>query len=178
VRQRLDSVLEEAISLLRPVGAYRVVEGTRAAALGVPGVSLMAGLAVCTIGPELEAEVAQRTATDRLLDALLLDTMGSVAADAAADALNRELCTVAHGLGKFTGPRSSPGYPGWGLERQGDLLALLPCPAIGIGLTESLMMVPRKSVSFAVAFHDHPVTHDASPCARCDRHDCTLRQPA
>src|SRR5690606_32635022 len=81
----------------------------------------------------------------------------------------------AQGRGLHTGPRASPGYPGWALGHQRDLLAALPVEAIGISLTESLMMVPRKSVSFAVAFHAAAVARDADRCARCDRRDCALR---
>ncbi len=175
VRERLDGIWLEGLALLRPRGAFSLVGEATAAALAVPEPGVLVGLGACTIGEELETEVARRTDAGRPLDALLLDALGSVAAEASADALNQELCRVAQGRGLRTGPRSSPGYPGWGLEHQRDLLAALPVEAIGISLTESLMMVPRKSVSFAVAFHAHAVARDPGRCARCERRDCAFR---
>jgi hypothetical protein len=176
VRRRLEVILEEAVPLLAPRGSYRIVEGTRAAALGVPNASLEVGLALCTVGARLEDEVARRSADDRLLEALILDTIGSVAAEAAADALNRELCGAARARGRFAGPRCSPGYPGWELERQPELLAMLPAGLLGVSLTDGVMMVPRKSVSFAVPLLKEPPLHDGGACSRCSRPDCTFRR--
>ena len=175
VRQRLAGICEAAGPLLRPQGSCRVVEGTRAAALGVPELGLFVGLALCTIGPALEKEVAALSAGDRLLEALLLDTVGSVAAEAAADALNRELCADARAQGFHAGPRSSPGYSGWPLERQRDLLTLLPAQELGVTLTDGNMMVPEKSVSFAVPYLEAPWSGAVGPCRRCTRPDCAFR---
>ena len=47
--------------------------------------------------------------------------------------------------------RYSPGYGDWPLDAQRELLALLDTPrAIGVSLTDSLLMVPSKSVSAVI----------------------------
>jgi hypothetical protein len=57
------------------------------------------------------------------------------------------------------------------------LLALLPARALGITLTTGLMMIPRKSVSFAVSFEERPPKgHRArSACERCGLERCRHR---
>jgi hypothetical protein len=176
VRRRLDAARWESGPLLAGRGAWRVVEGTRAAALGVPASGPEVGLALCTIGSVLENAAARHSANGDLLDALLLDTIGSVAAEAAAEAMNRQLCAMARTRGLYAGARCSPGYPGWALEKQVDLLALLPAAQLGVKLTEGLMMVPRKSVSFAVPFQEAMPAQGGGPCARCGRQACGFRQ--
>jgi cobalamin-dependent methionine synthase I len=105
---------------------------------------------------------------NRLLDALLLDAIGSAAAEAAADALNLALCEVAGARGLFAAPRVSPGYGAWDVRFQVKLLALLPAAELGVTLTTGQMMVPRKSVSFAVSF-EQEARQGHSPGSRCER---------
>ena len=114
-----------------------------------------------------------------LLDALLLDAIGSAAAEAAADALNESLCEEARAEGLHAAPRVSPGYGAWDVAHQRALLALLPAAELGISLTSGQMMVPRKSVSFAVRFEcaARPGA-EATLCARCGMASCRHRRPA
>ncbi len=173
----LDGMWEGALTLLHPRGAYRVVDGARAAAAGMPAPGRRVGVAVCTIGPELEGVSSQCVARGRLLDALLLDAVGSAAADAVADSLNLALCTVADEGGWYATPRVSPGYGEWDVACQRRLLALLPAARLGISLTAGQMMVPRKSVSFAVSFVERPPDghHPGSACERCGLERCRHR---
>jgi hypothetical protein len=173
----LDGMWEGALALLHPRGAYRVVDGESAAAAGMPAPARRVGVAVCTIGPELEGVSAQCVTRGRLLDALLLDAIGSAAADAAADSLNLALCTVADGGGWYATPRVSPGYGAWDVACQSRLLALLPAARLGISLTSGQMMIPRKSVSFAVGFAERPPNghRPGSACERCGLERCRHR---
>lgn len=176
-QERLAELWPMALGLLHPRGAHRVVERARAAAAGMPEAAARVGVAVCTIGPELEKASADCAAGGELLDALLLDAVGSAAAEAAADSLNLALCTVAADAGVHAAPRVSPGYGSWDVSFQGKLLALLPARALGITLTTGLMMIPRKSVSFAVSFEERPPKgHRArSACERCGLERCRHR---
>jgi hypothetical protein len=173
----LDEMWEGALALLHARGAYRVVDRPTAAAAGMPDAAREVGLAVCTIGPELEGVCAECVPQGRLLDALLLDAVGSAAADAAADSLNLALCTAADESGLYTTPRVSPGYGEWDVACQRELLALLPAGELGITLTSGCMMVPRKSVSFAVAFVERPPSghRPGSACERCGLERCRHR---
>jgi hypothetical protein len=57
------------------------------------------------------------------------------------------------------------------------LLALLPAAELGITLTSGQMMIPRKSVSFAVSFEERaPDEHrPGSACERCGLERCRHR---
>jgi hypothetical protein len=174
---RLDELWPGAVALLHPRGAYRVVRSGEATAAGMPGAGGEAGVAVCTIGPALEEASAACAAKGELVDALLLDAVGSAAAEAAADSLNLVLCTVAADAGRYAAPRVSPGYGSWDVSFQRSLLALLPAAELGITLTSGQMMIPRKSVSFAVSFEERaPDGHrPGSACERCGLERCRHR---
>jgi hypothetical protein len=177
VAERLDELWADALALVDGRGAYRVVDAAAARAAGMPGPEDRVGVAVCTIGPALEAAGNEHVAAGRLIDALIVEAIGSAAAEAAADSLNEKLCHVAIGLGLRAAPRVSPGYGAWDTAAQRDLLALLPVADLGITLTDGGMMVPRKSVSFAVGLAP-PSTVQArpgSPCRECGLERCRHR---
>jgi hypothetical protein len=174
---RLDELWPWALSMLRARGAYRVVSSAEATAAGMPEAGREAGVGVCTIGPDLEEACAACAAKGEVVDALLLDAVGSAAAEAAADSLNLALCTVAADTGRYAAPRLSPGYGSWDVRFQRKLLALLPAAELGITLTSGQMMIPRKSVSFAVSFEERaPDGHrPGSACERCGLERCRHR---
>ena len=73
--------------------------------------------------------------------------------------------------------RISPGYGGWHLASQEALFARLPHRAIGVRLEHSLLMVPRKSVSFAMWLGaDARPLAGLSGCARCELESCRYRR--
>ena len=138
-------------------------------------------VAVCTLSSALEDESRRRGDRGEVLDAMILDAFGSAAAEAAADALNGEICVWAHARGWHPAPRVSPGYGAWDVRAQADLLALLPAKELGIRLTGGLMMVPRKSVSFAVPMTEAAPEEGAGPrsrCQRCGQERCPYRAEA
>jgi hypothetical protein len=174
VEERFLELWERAMSLLRPRGDYRVVSLAEAAEAGMPLPSERVGVGLCTIGGAVEEESLKRSGEGAPLDALILDAVGSAAAEAAADALNALLCAEAGRTGLFASPRVSPGYGKWEVSCQRKLLALQPAKDLGVSLTEGLMMVPRKSVSFAVNFlKAAPRGYGRSTrCARCGLRNC------
>jgi hypothetical protein len=174
---RMDVLWAEAIAALHPRGAYAVVGRERGLQAGMPDPATLVGVAVCTIGAALEDESARRADSGELLDALVLDAIGSAAAEAAADALNLRLCDIAAERDLEAAPRVSPGYGEWDTAGQVGLLALLPIAELGIRLTSGAMMVPRKSVSFAVNLAPTGVLgpHPASRCERCGLLRCRHR---
>ena len=164
--KRLEELLPVALPLIRPRGAYAVVSRDEVAAAEMPEPGERVGVGVVTIGRALEDRIARCIASSALLDALVLDAIGSAAAEAAADALNLELCSVARSEGLEAAARVSPGYGNWDTGAQRPLLALLPIAGLGIRLTSGAMMVPRKSVSFAVSF-ERPGRRESLAPARC-----------
>jgi len=57
------------------------------------------------------------------------------------------------------------------------LLAMLPAWRVGVSLTEGMMMIPRKSVRFAVRLSSDADAGrtDRRHCTRCDLQGCAYR---
>ncbi len=178
VARRFDEIWQEGHALVRPRGACRLVDGEQVAATGMPRSTARVVVAVCTVGAALEDESRRRGDRGEVLDAMLLDAFGSAAAESAADALNGMICLWAHQQGLHPAPRVSPGYGRWGVEAQADLLGLLPGADVGIELTSTLMLVPHKSVSFAVRFPEKKPSaiSRAHKCKHCGLLDCPYRE--
>jgi cobalamin-dependent methionine synthase I len=132
---------------------------------------------VCTIGPRLETKVADYFAENDPLRAILLDGIGS----AAVDSLTQEVCKVmiyeASSRGYETGSSLSPGMLGFPISEQWRLFELMPAEQIGVSLTSSGMMVPRKSLSMVIGIGPRmPTWTQAEFCTHCSlRKTCTHR---
>jgi hypothetical protein len=108
--------------------------------------SLAYGFAV-TIGSHLEKkrdEYSKRKDNSR---ALILDAVGSVTAEEAANITNSQIKKEAEAKGLKITLRFSPGYGDWELSGQKDFLNWLGAENIGIKLTGNFQMLPEKSVS-------------------------------
>ncbi|MEW6071496.1 MAG: vitamin B12 dependent-methionine synthase activation domain-containing protein [Planctomycetota bacterium] len=172
-------VFEEELALAAGlVEARAVVQAFETAPPGSDFVSAgePVALVVCTIGIALERRVHDLMAAGDVARAMMLDAIGSAAAEEAADASNHALCAEALAEGRRPDRRGSPGYGKWKLVEQRWIFSLLDPAAIGVSLTERCMMIPAKSVSFGL-----PLTggeRHASPdrrCVRCGMTDCAYR---
>ncbi len=162
-------------------GGTRDTRVTAVGAAGSRGASIPAALeialSICTIGPALEERVSEYSAAGELTRGLILDAAGSVLAEAVCDYANERICAEAAGRSLHTTCRVSPGYGRWRIEEQKVVFDLLPADSIGVTLTKSFMMIPRKSVSFAVQLTtERPHGQPSSPCAICGREDCEFRR--
>lgn len=177
VGKRLGELWRACAGLVMPRGVFRMATRAQAEAAGMPQASARVGLGLCTIGPALEEEGRLAGEGGRALDALIMDSFGSAAAEAAADALNEQLCTHARAQSQRARARVSPGYGRWGIDSQPSLLGLLAADKLGIKLTSGLMMTPRKSVSFAVRLEQYEGAQerDTGRCARCGLENCAYR---
>ncbi|MFH1369003.1 MAG: vitamin B12 dependent-methionine synthase activation domain-containing protein [Elusimicrobiota bacterium] len=104
------------------------------------------GFAV-TIGPFLEDKRNEYIKDNLTTKALMLDAVGSVAAEELAETVNAQISAEAEKEGFKTTRRFSPGYGDWKLEGQKDFLDWLGAKTIGIKLTGSSQMLPEKSIS-------------------------------
>jgi hypothetical protein len=133
-------------------------------------------LCLVTIGEKLEAAVREYKSQGHLGRALVLDTYGSAAAEAAAEAANEMIEREITNQGMYCSPRFSPGYACWDVKEQGWILPVLESEELGVSLTDGFMMNPRKSVSFAVTYADTPVDsrHEHS-CNSCGMVGCLYK---
>jgi hypothetical protein len=172
----IDSSIERARELLSTAGIYVIASGSDLAGSTVfEGLERLA-YCVCTIGPELETEVTRLSKGDELTRAVVLDAAGSVAAEAVAEHMDRSIREAAALEGLKTSCRASPGYGDWDVSEQRALFRIVPAGRIGVRLSESAMMIPRKSVSFAVHIAEHPARmRSENSCRNCDHVDCPYR---
>ena len=104
------------------------------------------GFAV-TIGAALEEKRNEYVTAKETTRALMLDAIGSVAAEELAEITNQQIKAEVILSGNLTTMRFSPGYGNWPLNAQKDFLNWIGAHSIGIKLTPSFQMLPEKSVS-------------------------------
>jgi hypothetical protein len=127
-------------------------------------------LAVCTIGPALEERMAALFAEGDALRALALEGAGIAAIRQVVNTVGVSICDAATGRGLSVGMRASPGQEGWQIQQQRVLFGLMPADEIGVRLTSSCLMLPRKSVSFAMGLGPE-MRADAVPCDFCSKRE-------
>ena len=103
--------------------------------------------AIITLGPRLEQAVRSAFDGNDPLLAITLDAVGTILVRNASICFQRECATRASAIGLELGPRVSPGCPAVPIEAQKALFSLLGAQSIGVTLTDSLLMIPIKSVS-------------------------------
>jgi len=128
-----------------------------------------------TIGDYLEKMVSQLAEDGLVLQALVLDAIGSIAAEKMADLVKGKIEEEAHAQGLHISPRFSPGYCDWNIEQQKIVFQAMNGDSAGIRLTEGCLMLPRKSVSGVIGIGPHYV-EEYNPCPTCSKHDCVGRR--
>jgi hypothetical protein len=165
--------------LLRPRGACGIFTGSVCFKPDFPLYDREIYLCVVTIGDKLEKRAADYAAAGDVLDSFVLDTLGSVYAEGAAAAAYQKFYQDARTDELQVGCRISPGYGTWSLEHQKDIFTLLPVEKIGVRLSPGLMMIPRKSVSFAAERSAAPLRlREGEQCDNCEVDNCRYRQNA
>jgi len=131
-------------------------------------------VAVCTIGAKLEETVADLFEKSKPVHALLLDGIGS----AAVDCLTQETCQLIRQVsaqGYQVSSPLTPGMHGLPLSEQWQLFKLVSAEQIGVHLTSSAMMIPRKSASMVIGIGpDMPTWTQAQVCSRCNMNKTCL----
>ena len=124
---------------------------------------------VCTIGCRLEEKVTDYFGKSEPLQGLLLDGIGSAAVDSVAQEGCELIMRGASLRGYQASSPLSPGGRSFPLSEQRQLFRLVPAGEIGVSLTSSGLMVPRKSVSMVVGIGPRmPTWTKAEACARCN----------
>ncbi len=180
VDRLVAAALDEARGIVAARGAFRRLPAARAAEAGLGeerAETLVLGLV--TVGSVLEARAAECAGRGETSRALVLDAAGSAAVEEAADRLCALIVGPDAGLGDQgrVSCRISPGYGSWPLVAQPRVFDLLRHADVGVRLLPSLMMVPRKSVSFAMWLGDDgmPIA-GLSGCDHCPLDRCAFRR--
>jgi hypothetical protein len=123
---------------------------------------------VLTIGDSLEN---QARSSESVSAKLVLEAVGDLALGSALEYVQRRIAEQ-HGL--ETTSHMGPGQLDWPITQQRELFSILGDVkhAIGVTLTESLMMIPRKSISGII----FPTEETFISCQLCQRSRCPSRK--
>ncbi len=123
---------------------------------------------LCTIGPRLEKQVTDYSKSGEAMRGMILDGIGSTAVDMMAPEVLRRLASEVSSRGYEISSPVNPGMPGFPLTEQWNLLGLVNADEIGVSLTASGVMVPRKSTSMVMGIGPQMTRWtQAEVCARC-----------
>jgi hypothetical protein len=135
------------------------------------------GAGICTVGAAVEERVRVLFDAREFPLAVMLDSVGSAAAESLAEYANDLLCQAALAQDLRITNRISPGYAGWDAAEQAALFRLCPGEPIGVALNSACFMTPVKSISFLVGVGPEArVDHYFTQCRRCWMRDCAYRR--
>ena len=134
-------------------------------------------LLAVTLGPGADAQI-RRAGVGDVAAGAASDALASVLAEQAADAAEARLRALAAAEELYLTGRYSPGYGDWPIGVQPRIAALLDTPRrIGLCVTGTCLMLPRKSITAALGLSRTPVTGRRAGCAHCALRDkCEYRK--
>lgn len=132
-----------------------------------------------TIGENVELEVTKKFSIGEYMSSILLDAAATTAVEQAADAMEKAIAKDDLLKGYKMRWRFSPGYGDWSLSQQAELFPLTGAESIGIKLSTSMMMSPRKSVTAIIGLLKNNADNQGKKhhdCENCNKTDCIHRQ--
>lgn len=190
--QLIQEACDGAQLLAMPKGNYEIYEydeltGTAdGGKLVLEGSSIRRHLVGCcrlvvmtvSVGGDIEQAVTESFAAGRYAYSVLLDAAATQAVEQTADAMEKEIGRLAERMGMVPRWRFSPGYGDWPLTAQRDIVRYAGCEKIGVSLTESLMLLPRKSVTAVIGLglRTEECRKREHNCSECDKLDCPARR--
>jgi len=130
---------------------------------------------ICTIGPRLEKQASDYTKKGQALRGMLLDGIGSAAVDILIPEVLKLIAAEIASTGYEISSPINPGMPGFPMTEQWNLLELSKADKIGVSLTPSGILIPRKSVSMVIGIGPRMTRWtQAEICARCNLRESCL----
>lgn len=128
---------------------------------------------LCTIGGELEKQAMEITSAN-MVYGLALDGVGSAAVEALANLTCRHFEVLSEKEGMQSTIPFHPGMSDWPVEEgQPQIFGLLDAKIVGVELTSSFMMVPRKSLTMLIGIGPG-IRSAGSACDYCSMKDTCL----
>jgi hypothetical protein len=131
---------------------------------------------IVTLGSYLE-ELVQCLAEDNLiLQAAVLDAVGSAAVEVLIESVRdriRHLASIeSHGVSRYFGP----GHCDWDVSQQEAVFQALDDNHAGVQLTDRCLMLPQKSASGIIGIGPASEVEGYDPCSTCEKQDCPGRR--
>ena len=189
----LDEYIEKTRHLIEPSYSYLIkdierVEGSRSFIKG-PVVFESEAIArllercekiavfILTIGSRLEETVVKLADNNLIVEAYVLDAIGSSVAENLADLLQEKIRDEAHSNGLCISRRFSPGYCDWDISQQEIVFPALNGDSSGVFLSDEFMMTPQKSISGIIGIGQCNSGMDSfNPCKTCNKRNCPGRR--
>ncbi len=183
VKRQVESKVREAKTQLSPKCIYKIKEIAPALKeeYNLPGPvreAAFVALAVSTIGSKLEQRVDQLMKDKKYSESVILDALGSAAISELAHKLGHIIYDEAKSnrLGTTRIFEPGGGSSHWPVENQAFIFENLDVDKIGVELTTSFTMVPKKSVSFVMGLGNNiKQAKDLFSCEGCPKTDCVYR---
>jgi len=189
----IDDYAEHAHSLINPLYSYVIkdVEWARGSIALIEGSVIFksriianllercpqVAIFVVTIGKYLEETAFQLARDGLILQATVLDAIGSNAVEKVADFVQDRIKEVVKAKGLVTSRRFSPGYCDWNIGQQRMLFYALTSNTVGIRLTGECLMIPQKSISGIIGIGpSNANVENYNPCKTCTKQDCPGRR--
>lgn len=133
-------------------------------------------LFAATLGSRVDVILKKYTAL-QMSKAVVMQAAAVAMLEDYCDEINRQLKLQYEQNHQYLRPRFSPGYGDFSLQCQTRIAAVLELnKRIGITLTDSLLMVPTKSVTAVIGIGSKQKDCLAAGCAACESKECTYRR--
>jgi len=159
--------LKNGFSLNFSNSIINLLEGTNCLVLGV-----------VTIGSTLENKVSELFSQGEYPRAIALDAVGTVAVEALSKYVRNLICQEVKDRNLQITRHFSPGYNDWDISQQKDIFKIIPADKIGVSLTESCMILPRKSLSWIIGIGKDigMLLKEKDACKICKLKNCQYRK--
>lgn len=130
-----------------------------------------------TLGLEIEKEIRKLTYTD-LSKGIIIDACATTAIEEACDIIQDSIAKKLLKEDKYITYRFSPGYGDLSIERNVDINNLLNSQKeIGLTVTNSGIMIPRKSVVALIGVSQRVIANSKNSCENCSNvHNCNYKK--
>ena len=177
IAKQLRRCTDEVLQAATPRLTYRQVPLEDGAVLGVTfaGKDIPTMLAPCeevvlfgaTLGPGVE-RLMMRYEVTNAADAVIMDACASTAIENICNNFESDMRAEIEAGGRYLTDRFSPGYGDLPISEQPKFFALLDMTRrIGVSLTPTTIMVPRKSVTAIMGIARTPQPHRPPDCEHC-----------
>lgn len=193
--KKIDACLNEITESAQPLVYLRrmKIEGTDKGGVDLNGAPRLkspklartmrgCGTALCflaTAGPEVDRLVARLNRRGRVSQAFVADAIGSLLIEQVVEDFQEQTARRLRKRGQGVSLRFSPGYCDWPVTQQKSLFQCLAPEEIGVELSESCLMSPRKTISGVFGVYDlgrADLDQPYNPCMDCHRKSCSARR--
>jgi hypothetical protein len=192
--RRIRTVVEQSKDMLKPVvmaSEFDVLESGSNKLILSSGIELKSTklsrtlrncdsvqVFVATVGKKIDKTIHRLLEERRAAEASILDAVASVAVEDTIEKFHVEFDRSLKADSKCATLRFSPGYCDWDLREQKKLFQIIDASRIGVSLSDSSLMTPRKSISgiFGIGTCGLVKQKTSNPCIQCGKKDCNARR--